>query len=190
MNEDAAYEILNRHLERYYQENSTFVLEYKYWRLGREGKEFVEAFNIIFGDHGKPITFNNIPYEVINGDYHIYNGSKLDAYLTPNLAKGFLKETHNTIVNTDKVAITAQEVTIYTDVLREIVSQRFMMEDELALPQNNDILMVLKNIEKALKNEKSPHQTDLHFLRNIAKSTSELASFAANIITILSPFLR
>lgn len=106
------------------------------------------------------------------------------------LAKGFLKETHNTIVNTDKVAITAQEVTIYTDVLREIVSQRFMMEDELALPQNNDILMVLKNIEKALKNEKSPHQTDLHFLRNIAKSTSELASFAANIITILSPFLR
>lgn len=190
MNEDIAYEILNRHLERYYQENSTFVLEYKYWRLGKKGKEFVEAFNIIFGDHGKSITFNNIPYEVINGDYHIYNGSKLDAYLTPNLAKGFLREIHNTIVNTDKVAITAQKVTIYTDVLKEIVSQRFMMEDELTLPQNNDILMVLKNIERALKNEKSPHQTDLHFLRNIAKSTSELASFAAYIITILSPFLQ
>ncbi|EUB24777.1 hypothetical protein HMPREF1514_0468 [Streptococcus sp. AS20] len=61
-----------------------------------------------------------------------------------------------------------------------------MYADEL---NNTQLLNVLNQILEELEAEKGPSDENLKFLKNVARSTSELAGFAANIITILSPFL-
>ncbi|MCK3881311.1 hypothetical protein HCC13_02795 [Streptococcus suis] len=48
MNEDIAYQILNRHENQYYSEDGQFVIEYKYFPIGRKGQDFLRAFDLIF----------------------------------------------------------------------------------------------------------------------------------------------
>ena len=48
MDENIAYQILNKHQNQYYSEDGQFVVEYTYFPIGRRGKEFLDAFNLIF----------------------------------------------------------------------------------------------------------------------------------------------
>lgn len=189
MNEQEAFQILNGKQVAYYQEGSVFVVEYEYYRHWSGGREFLKAFNLIFGDHGKEIRFNDVPYRVVSGKYHIYNGGILDAHLGPNRAKGELKEIVSYNISASQVNINTQEVKIYTDSLSKIKAERFMMEDEKFYLLHRDLISTLNNIENALENLTPPTREDLSLLRAIGKSVPELTGFIANIITILTPFL-
>ncbi|MDK6972655.1 hypothetical protein KZA77_002265 [Streptococcus constellatus] len=186
MDEDIAYQILNKHQNQYYSEDGQFVVEYTYFPIGRRGKEFLDAFNLIFGQHGKTVTFNDIEYKVVNGRYGFYDGGVIDSFLSVHYARAYLKEPTQVRVSAGEVTVSANQVTIYSDSIAQIKAERFMYADEL---NNTQLLNVLNQILEELEAEKGPSDENLKFLKNVARSTSELAGFAANIITILSPFL-
>ncbi|MCY7151422.1 hypothetical protein MK541_04420 [Streptococcus gallolyticus subsp. gallolyticus] len=189
MNEDMAYQILNRHQYQYYQEDGQFIVEYRYFPIGREGQNFLKAFNLIFGQHGKMVSYNDTEYKVINGRYGIYNGGIIDRFLSDHYARAYLKEPSYIHVSTGEVTVSADQVTIYSDSIAQIKAEKFIYADELNYLENTQLLDVLNRILEELEAEEKPSDENLKFLRTVAKSTSELAGFAANIITILSPFL-
>ncbi|MFC5630759.1 MULTISPECIES: hypothetical protein [Streptococcus] len=190
MEEEIAYQILNRHENQYYQEDGMFIIEYKYFPIGKKGKEFLKAFNLIFGQHGKEIYYNKTLYKVINGRYGFYYGGIVDKFLSDNYAKAYLKEPSQVNVSAEgSVNISADQVTIYSNSIAQIKTERFIYAEELNSSENTELLNVLNRILEELEREQNPSDENLRFLRKVAKSTSELAGFAANIITILSPFL-
>ncbi|MGT2948868.1 hypothetical protein [Streptococcus devriesei] len=190
MDEELAFQILKRHENQYYQEDGQFVIEYRYFPIGREGKEFLKAFDLIFSQHGKTIYYNDIPYKVINGKCGFYYGGIVDKFLNDNYAKAYLKEPSQVNVSAEgAVTIAADQVTIYSNSIAQIKTERFIYAEELNSSENAQLLNVLNRILEELEREQNPSDEDFIFLRKVAKSTSELAGFAANIITILSPFL-
>ncbi|MGT2712709.1 hypothetical protein [Streptococcus oriscaviae] len=189
MNEDIAYQILNRHENQYYSEDGQFVIEYKYFPIGRKGQDFLRAFDLIFSQHGKLVYYNDVQYKVINGRYGYHNGGIFDNFLSDHYAKAYLKELPHINVLADEVTVSAAQVTIYSNSIAQIKAERFIYSDELNSLENTQLLNVLNRILEELEGEENPSDENLKFLRTVARSTSELAGFAANIITILSPFL-
>ncbi|MDR0298892.1 MAG: hypothetical protein LBI13_02255 [Streptococcaceae bacterium] len=199
MSEEEAFKVLNNFQVDAYHEGSYFVIKYKYSPHTKNGKLFLQAFNLIFGKHGRYITYgeNKVEYQVVEGRFGAFEGSEgLTAALirkhTQNFAFAYLRFVENSNVNiqTENLEIqNAHKVTIYAEFINRIKAEKFMYEDELLLNSNYELLEAVNRIEQNLEEQLNPSRQDVSVLRSVAKSASELAGFAANIITIISPFI-
>lgn len=197
MNEEQAFEIINKFQIDNYIENLYFVIKYKYNPHTKKGKEFLVAFNLIFGDHGRRIRFDEMEYQVIQGRYKGFEstGDMIGTFINKHLenyAYAFLRPFDPTSVNvtTDTVDIqNVNQVTIYATTINHINAKKFMVEDELQDPNNTDLLNAINRIEKDLLDKLVPKYEDVSIVRKFARTTSDIAGFAADVITILGPFI-
>ena len=68
------------------------------------------------------------------------------------------------------------------------MQKKFMYNEELTDTSNKDLLVAINSIEKSLSSYKEPNYNDMSVVKQFAKSSSNIASFAADVITILGPF--
>lgn len=128
MDEDQAFEIINKFRLDAYIENSYFVIKYKYNPCTKKGKEFLAAFSLIIGDPGRRTNYGKMEYQVIDGRYGCFEstgdliGNFINRYFE-NYAYAYLRpfDPTNVNVSTDTVDIqNANQVTIYTDTINNI----------------------------------------------------------------------
>ncbi len=84
----------------------------------------------------------------------------------------------------------ANQVNVFTDSINSINAKKFIYNEELTDTSNTDLLVAINNIENSLNNYETPNYNDMSVVKQFAKSSSNIASFAADVITILGVFLK
>ncbi|WP_231635423.1 hypothetical protein [Staphylococcus carnosus] len=84
----------------------------------------------------------------------------------------------------------ANQVNVFTDSINSINAKKFIYNEELTDTSNTDLLVAITNIENSLNNYETPNYNDMSVVKQFAKSSSNIASFAADVITILGVFLK
>lgn len=88
------------------------------------------------------------------------------------------------------VDIKTNSVDIFTESINSINAKKFIYNEELTDTSNTDLLVAINNIENSLNNYEAPNYNDMSVVKKFAKSSSNIASFAADIITILGVFIE
>lgn len=97
----------------------------------------------------------------------------------------------NVDIKTNSVDIKkANQVDVFTDSINSINAKKFIYNEELTDTSNTDLLVAINNIENSLNNYETPNYNDMSVVKQFAKSSSNIASFAADVITILGVFLK
>ena len=97
----------------------------------------------------------------------------------------------NVDIKTNSVDIKkANQVNVFTDSINSINAKKFIYNEELTDTSNTDLLVAINNIENSLNNYETPNYNDMSVVKKFAKSSSNIASFAADVITILGVFLK
>lgn len=84
----------------------------------------------------------------------------------------------------------ANQVNVYTNSINSINARKFLYNEKLKDISNTDLLIVINNIENSLNNYEAPNYNDISIVRQFAKSSSNIASFTADVITILRIFIK
>ena len=97
----------------------------------------------------------------------------------------------NVDIKTNSVDIKkANQVNIFAESINSINAKKFIYNEELTDTSNTDLLVVINNIENPLNNYEAPNYNDMSVVKQFAKSSSNIASFAADVITILGLFIE
>ena len=113
-----------------------------------------------------------------------YLDNEIELYAVP------LSKT-NVDIKTNSVDIKkANQVNVFTDSINSINAKKFIYNEELTDTSNTDLLVAINNIENSLNNYETPNYNDMSVVKQFAKSSSNIASFAADVITILGVFLK
>lgn len=97
----------------------------------------------------------------------------------------------NVDIKTNTVDIKkANQVNIFTESINSIKAKKFIYKEELDDNINADLLFAINNIENSLNHYIVPNYSDMTVVKKFAKSSSNIASFAADVITILAVFIK
>ncbi|PTF18892.1 hypothetical protein [Staphylococcus cohnii] len=97
----------------------------------------------------------------------------------------------NVVIKTNSVDIKkANQVNIFAESINSINAKKFIYNEELTDTSNTDLLVAINNIENSLNNYEALNYNDMSVVKQFAKSSSNIASFAADVITILGVFIK
>lgn len=131
--------------------------------------------------NGNHITKGKILYKK---SLNKYLDNEIELYAVP------LSKT-NVDIKTNSVDIKkANQVNVFTDSINSINAKKFIYNEELTDTSNTDLLVAINSIENSLNNYETPNYNDMSVVKQFAKSSSNIASFAADVITILGVFLK
>lgn len=187
--------IIERHKEDINLNNNQLIIKMKCTPISKTGKELFEILNYVVQEN-YILTFGSNDYECFKWQAHYsgkdiiekfinkYLNNEVELYAVP------LSKT-NVDIKTNSVDIKkVDKVNLYTNSINSINARKFMYNEELTDTSNKDLLVAINSIEKSLSNYKEPNYNDMSVVKQFAKSSSNIASFAADVITILGPFLK
>ncbi|MCD8854569.1 hypothetical protein [Staphylococcus epidermidis] len=187
--------IIERHKEDINLNNNQLIIKMKCTPISKTGKELFEILNYVVQEN-YILTFGSNDYEcfkwqayysgkdIIEKILNKYLDNEVELYAVP------LSKT-NVDIKTNSVDIKkVDRVNLYANSINSINARKFMYNEELTDTSNKDLLVAINSIEKSLSNYKEPNYNDMSVVKQFAKSSSNIASFAADVITILGPFLK
>lgn len=193
--ENEVIEVIEKYRTDVEIESNKLTIKLKFNPISKKDKELIDVLNYVINQ--KYIL------EFGGNDYQCY---KFQSYYKGNdrFERFYNKYFNNTIelhavallktnadINTNSVDIKkANQINIYAETINSINAKKFIYEEELNDISNVDLMIAVNNIQNTLNNQMAPTHEDLSVLKRFAKSSSSIASFASDIITILGVFLK
>lgn len=198
MNIDEAFEYLNKHQIDFQPEGVNFKFTYKY--LKSEKDKIHEALSLTCGRHGADIYIDEMHYKVINYTYLKFRHDGdiisilINKYFGPYYAEVLLSRENNIVINANDVSIdNVEQITINTKAITsikakklEIINNSYNLDKEDVL----ELIKIIENIECKLLNNDNQEHNDIDDLKIMAERIPTIASFLADIITIVQPFFK
>ncbi|MCT8759603.1 hypothetical protein KZ322_10235, partial [Glaesserella parasuis] len=152
------------------------------------------------GRHGADIYIDEMHYKVINYTYLIFRHDGdiisilINKYFGPYYAEVLLSREKNIVINANDVSIdNVEQITINTKAITSIKAKKLEIINNSYNLDKEDVLKLIKiieNIECKLLNNDNQEHNDIDDLKIIAERIPTIASFLADIITIVQPFFK
>jgi len=187
--------IIERHRKDIHLDNNQLTIKLKCTPINKKGKELFEVLNYVI-QKNYVLTFGSNEYECYKWQAYYSGENIIEKYLNKYLDNEIelyavpLSKT-NVDIKTNSVDIKkANQVNIFAESINSINAKKFIYNEELTDTSNTDLLVAINNIENSLNNYETPNYNDMSVVKQFAKSSSNIASFAADIITILGVFIK
>lgn len=187
--------IIERHRKDIQLDNNQLTIKLKCTPINKKGKELFKILNYVIQEN-YILTFGSNEYECYKWQAYYKGENIIEKYLNKYLDNEIelyavpLSKT-NVDIKTNSVDIKkANQINVFTDSINSINAKKFIYNEELTDTSNTDLLVAINNIENSLNNYETPNYNDMSVVKQFAKSSSNIASFAADVITILGVFLK
>ncbi|MCT8698962.1 hypothetical protein KZ464_10335, partial [Glaesserella parasuis] len=118
----------------------------------------------------------------------------INKYFGPYYAEVLLSREKNIVINANDVSIdNVEQITINTKAITSIKAKKLEIINNSYNLDKEDVLKLIKiieNIECKLLNNDNQEHNDIDDLKIIAERIPTIASFLADIITIVQPFFK
>lgn len=181
--------VIERHKRDIEINNSHLTIKLKCNPSSKNGKELFEVLNFLMQEN-YTLIFGSQEYECVKWQTFYPCGNfferLISKYFENDIEMYMLPLSKTNTVDIKK----ANQVNIFTESINSIKAKKFIYKEELDDNINADLLFAINNIENSLNHYIVPNYSDMTVVKKFAKSSSNIASFAADVITILAVFIK